>query len=68
MSFYLTGELASGSELCARFRNRFKLEWRMSLGTTADLCKQRLRQKYPDKLALVEEFIVEIEALPQTAM
>jgi hypothetical protein len=39
----------------------------MSLGTknrqkqTADLCKQHLRQKYPDKLALVEEFIVEIE-------
>jgi hypothetical protein len=39
----------------------------MGLGTknrqkqTADLCKQHLRQKYPDKLALVEEFIVEIE-------
>jgi hypothetical protein len=39
----------------------------MNLGTknrqkqTADLCKQHLRQKYPDKLALVEEFIVEIE-------
>ena len=39
----------------------------MSLGTknrqkqTAQLCKEHLRQKYPDKLALVEEFIVEIE-------
>jgi hypothetical protein len=39
----------------------------MGLGTknrqkqTADLCKQYLREKYPDKLVLVEEFIVEIE-------
>ena len=39
----------------------------MGLGTknrqkqTAQLCKEHLRQKYPDKLALVEEFIVEIE-------
>ena len=39
----------------------------MSLGTknrrkqTAELCKQYLRERYPDKLALVEEFIVEIE-------
>jgi hypothetical protein len=39
----------------------------MSLGTknrqkqTADLCKKHLREKNPDKLALVEEFIVEIE-------
>ena len=39
----------------------------MSLGTknrqrqTADLCKQHLRHKYPDKLNLVEEFILEIE-------
>jgi hypothetical protein len=39
----------------------------MGLGTknrqkqTADLCKQHLREKYPDKLGLVEEFIVEIE-------
>ena len=43
----------------------------MTLGTknrqkqTADLCKQHLRQKYPDKLDLVEEFIVEIEGPPQ---
>ena len=43
----------------------------MALGTknrqkqTAELCKQHLRQKYPDKLALVEEFIVEIEGPPQ---
>jgi len=42
----------------------------MALGTkhrqkqTADLCKQHLREKYPDKLALVEEFIVEIEGPP----
>ena len=39
----------------------------MGLGTknrqkqTADLCKQHLRQRYPDKLGLVEEFIVDIE-------
>ena len=39
----------------------------MSLGTknrqkqTADICKQHLREKYPEKLGLVEEFIVEIE-------
>jgi hypothetical protein len=39
----------------------------MGLGTknrqkqTADLCKQYLRQRYPDKLGLVEEFIVDIE-------
>jgi hypothetical protein len=32
---------------------------------TAELCKQHLRQKYPDKLALVEEFILEIEGPPQ---
>jgi hypothetical protein len=43
----------------------------MGLGTknrqkqTAELCKQHLRQKYPDRLALVEEFIVEIEGPPQ---
>jgi hypothetical protein len=39
----------------------------MGLGTknrqkqTADICKQHLREKYPDKLGLVEEFILEIE-------
>ena len=44
----------------------------MGLGTknrqkqTAELCKQHLRQKYPDKLALVEEFIVEIEGSPKS--
>ena len=43
----------------------------MALGTKnrqkqiADICKQHLRQKYPDKLALVEEFIIEIEGPPQ---
>ena len=43
----------------------------MSLGTknrqkqTADLCKQHLREKYADKLGLVEEFIVEIEGSSQ---
>ena len=43
----------------------------MGLGTknrqkqTADLCKQHLREKYPRKLALVEEFIIEIEGPPQ---
>ena len=43
----------------------------MGLGTknrqkqTADLCKQHLREKYPDKLGLVKEFIVEIEGSPQ---
>jgi hypothetical protein len=39
----------------------------MGLGTknrqkhTADICKQHLREKYGDKLGLVEEFILEIE-------
>jgi hypothetical protein len=39
----------------------------MGLGTknrhkqTADICKQHLREKYPEKLGLVEEFILEIE-------
>ena len=39
----------------------------MGLGTknrqkqTADLCKNHLREKYRDKLGLVEEFILEIE-------
>ena len=39
----------------------------MSLGTknrqqqTAETCKEHLREKHGDKLALVEEFIVEIE-------
>ena len=39
----------------------------MGLGTknrqkqTADICKQHLREKYSDKLGLVEEFIVEFE-------
>jgi hypothetical protein len=28
---------------------------------TAELCKQHLREKYPRKLGLVQEFIVEIE-------
>ena len=43
----------------------------MGLGTknrqkqTAELCKQHLRQKYSDKLGLVEEFIVEIEGASQ---
>jgi hypothetical protein len=45
----------------------------MGLGTknrqkqTADLCKQYLRQKYSDKLELVEEFIVEIEGPPKNS-
>ena len=48
-----------------------QLESPMSLGTknrqkqTADICKQHLREKYPDKLGLVEEFIVEIEGSPK---
>ena len=43
----------------------------MGLGTkhrqkqTADLCKLHLREKYPDKLTLVEEFIAEVEGPPQ---
>ena len=43
----------------------------MGLGTknrqeqTAELCKQHLREKCPDKLSLVEEFIVEIEGSSQ---
>jgi hypothetical protein len=42
----------------------------MGLGTknrqrqTAQLCKEHLRQKYADKPALVEEFIVEVEGPP----
>ena len=46
----------------------------MGLGTknrqkqTADICKQHLREKYRDKLRLVEEFIVEIEGALKTAM
>jgi hypothetical protein len=45
----------------------------MGLGTknrqkqTAELCKQHLREKYPHKLRLVEEFIVEIEGSPKNA-
>ena len=34
---------------------------------TAELCKQHLREKYPDKLSLVEEFIVEIEGPLQSS-
>jgi hypothetical protein len=43
----------------------------MGLGTknrqkqTAELCKQHLREKHRDWLALVEEFIVEIEGPPK---
>jgi hypothetical protein len=32
---------------------------------TADICKQHLREKYPDKLGLVEEFIAEIDGPPK---
>src|SRR5262245_23305623 len=45
----------------------------MGLGTknrqkqTADICKQHLREKYPDKLGLVEEFIVELEGPPNNS-
>ena len=34
---------------------------------TAELCKQHLREKYPHKLRLVEEFIVEIEGPLQSS-
>jgi hypothetical protein len=46
----------------------------MGLGTknrqkqTADLCKQHLRQKYPEKLGLVTEFIVEVEGPPENCV
>ena len=46
----------------------------MGLGTknrqkqTADICKQHLREKHPDKLGLVEEFIVEIEGPPNNCV
>ena len=33
---------------------------------TADICKQHLRDKYRDKMGLVEEFIVEIEGEPKS--
>ena len=42
----------------------------MGLGTknrqkqSAEVCKNHLREKYGDKLALVEEFILEIEGGP----
>jgi hypothetical protein len=45
----------------------------MSIGTkhrqkqTAELCKQHLREKYPDKLSLIEEFILEIEGPPKNS-
>jgi hypothetical protein len=43
----------------------------MGLGTksrqkhTADICKERFREKYRDQQGLVEEFIVEIEGAPK---
>jgi hypothetical protein len=45
----------------------------MGLGTknrqkqTAELCKEHLREKYRDKLALVEEFIIKIEGPPKNS-
>jgi hypothetical protein len=45
----------------------------MCLGTknrqkqTANLCKQHLREKYSNKLELVEEFIVEVEGPPKNS-
>ena len=45
----------------------------MGLGTknrqrqTADICKEHLREKYPDRLGLVEEFITEIEGPSQNS-
>jgi hypothetical protein len=36
-----------------------------SAETTADICKQHLREKYRDQQGLVEEFIVEIEVTPK---
>ena len=35
---------------------------------TQDICKQHLREKYPEKLGLVEEFIVEIEGPPNNCV
>jgi hypothetical protein len=32
---------------------------------TADICKHYLREKYRDRLELVQEFIVEIEGAPK---
>jgi hypothetical protein len=46
---------------------QIQLQIPMSLGTknrqkqTAEICKQHLREKYRDRLALVEEFIAEFE-------
>ncbi len=34
---------------------------------TAELCKRHLRERYRDKLALVEEFIVEFEGIDEAA-
>ena len=59
------------SEFVSWKRSSYDPGHNMGLGTknrqkqTADICKQHLREKYPDKLGLVEEFIVEFEGGPQ---
>jgi hypothetical protein len=55
------------SEFVCWKRSSYDPGHNMGLGTknrqkqTADICKQHLREKYRDKLGLVEEFIVEFE-------
>jgi hypothetical protein len=77
MSFSRFTQLSSSSgiPLSTRLNSEF-VSWKrssydpghnMGLGTknrqkqTADICKHHLREKYRDKLGLVEEFIVEFE-------
>jgi len=71
---------AVGARICLNSQKRLERPGKhppaqriyMGLGTkhrqrqTADICKQHLREKYPDKLELVEEFIVEIEGPPKS--
>jgi hypothetical protein len=55
------------SEFVSWKRSSYDPGHNMGLGTknrqkqTADICKHHLREKYRDKLGLVEEFIVEFE-------
>jgi hypothetical protein len=67
------GDICLPSERRRTSRQSFPLPTQLPMGLgiknrqkqTADICKQRLREKYPDKLGLVEEFIVEIEGPPK---
>jgi hypothetical protein len=49
------------TDLQQRFTSSMGLGTKNRQKRTADVCKQHLREKYPEKLGLVEEFIGEIE-------